>query len=235
MLSANKMLLAWILGVLIPLMSIGLYLHFQEEAEIKVKQEALAREGERQARIAAERQAEQQKQARIAAEHKAAEEAKAAHLRAISFVDQGGGVLKDSQTELEWTQSDNGRDIYWNEATNYCASLSGHWRLPSIAELGAICRTYEGGTDKCEVSPLFRLTGDKFWSGDQEYRSLAWYVKRNVVGGFSEPIVGLFGISARALCVSNNGVTSPSADVNDAPLSNNKGSIFNTPGVRWTH
>lgn len=48
----------------------------------------------------------------------------------------------DPATGQMWTARDNGRDVNWNEATNYCANLNlggySNWRLPRIEELQGI-------------------------------------------------------------------------------------------------
>ena len=52
------------------------------------------------------------------------------------------GTWTDPATGLMWTARDNGSDVSWNEAINYCASLTlgGYaiWRLPTINELAGI-------------------------------------------------------------------------------------------------
>lgn len=49
---------------------------------------------------------------------------------------------KDPATGLMWTKKDNGVDVTWQEATNYCQNLQtggqSDWRLPTINELQGI-------------------------------------------------------------------------------------------------
>ena len=54
------------------------------------------------------------------------------------MIDQGGGVLKQVATGLEWTQSDNGADINWNTAGAFCAARGSGWLLPSVADLQSV-------------------------------------------------------------------------------------------------
>lgn len=128
----------------------------------------------------------------------------------IGFFDLGGGVLKDSQTGLKWTQSDNGSNINWYGARNFCANLNGGWRLPSTNELQGIydpsglvsssCGTYQGRNLTCKVSPLFRLTSPAIWSGVLNGSSEALFV--SLYGGqqFSAHL-GSDGGHGRVLCV----------------------------------
>jgi hypothetical protein len=101
------------------------------------------------------------------------------------FIDLGNGVLEDTKTGLEWTQSDNGSAITWNDAKGYCESKTGGWRLPNVDELAAIYSEGEkrGDTTQCagytcKVSPLFHLSAYWHWSGTRvdESGSDAWYV-----------------------------------------------------------
>lgn len=128
----------------------------------------------------------------------------------VGFYDLGGGVLKDSQTGLKWTQSDNGSNINWYGARNYCANLNGGWRLPSTDELQGIydpsglvsssCGTYQGRNLTCKVSPLFRLTSPAIWSGVLNGSSEALFV--SLYGGqqFSARLDSDGG-HGRVLCV----------------------------------
>jgi hypothetical protein len=55
------------------------------------------------------------------------------------FVNNGNGTVTDTQTGLMWADRDNGSDINWSDAYNYCSGynqggVSG-WRMPTINEL----------------------------------------------------------------------------------------------------
>ncbi len=100
------------------------------------------------------------------------------------LMDAKGGVLIQPVTGLEWTQSDNGRDIDWRGASNWCDSLSAGWRLPSVDELSSVYDlkgtvTTDCGENICKVSPLFHLTGPMFWSSDGKVSSEEWSVSLN--------------------------------------------------------
>lgn len=89
---------------------------------------------------------------------------------------QRGDVILDNDTGLEWTKQDNGKDIDWKSAKEYCADRSGGWRLPTVLELDKIIDKNEGsnrcqekygqGPTKCRVSVLFMLTSAGFWTSE---------------------------------------------------------------------
>jgi hypothetical protein len=70
---------------------------------------------------------------------------------------------------LQWAESDNGSDINWSEATSYCASKGGGWRLPTVAELQDSYKTGQTtpcGSFTCKVASNSRLTGPWIWSNE---------------------------------------------------------------------
>jgi formylglycine-generating enzyme required for sulfatase activity len=79
----------------------------------------------------------------------------------------------------EWADSDNGSDINWNEATQYCASKGSGWRLPTVAELQASYRSGQStpcGSYQCKVASKSRLTGPAFWTNERDDSTEAWAV-----------------------------------------------------------
>jgi uncharacterized caspase-like protein/formylglycine-generating enzyme required for sulfatase activity len=87
--------------------------------------------------------------------------------------------------DLEWAESDNGADINWHEAKQYCADKGSGWRLPSMAELQENYQTGQPtpcgtvllfGTYTCKVASKSRLTGPVFWSNEPNGSSEAWYM-----------------------------------------------------------
>lgn len=120
------------------------------------------------------------------------------------------GALRQCSTGLEWTQSDSGRDIDWNEAVNFCQSKDGGWGLPTVAQLqslykrelkGQVCWTDEGQAFQCKVSDKFRLTGTYFWSSERERKNSTEALVVDLSGGdkYAGSIDG--GSYKRALCV----------------------------------
>jgi hypothetical protein len=57
-------------------------------------------------------------------------------------VEQSASVWTDPATGLLWTKQDNGSNVNWNAARNYCAGLTlggySGWRLPEIDQLQQI-------------------------------------------------------------------------------------------------
>jgi hypothetical protein len=154
-----------------------------EQAREREREAEQAREREREAERAREREAEKQRN---------------------PIVDESGGVLRDTRTGLLWSQSDNGSDISWDDASRYCSGKGGRYRLPTSSELQGIYGTGGGektqcGSHRCDVSPRFRLTSFWLWSSEKNGSSQAWFV--NLGNGRRVSIVAGFAYNNRALCV----------------------------------
>jgi polyisoprenoid-binding protein YceI len=119
-------------------------------------------------------------------------------------------VLQDTRTGLEWTRADNGYDIDWTHAKEFCAHLPGKWRLPTIDQLAAVYeRSMAAGTScgpsRCGISGPFRLSAEWFWSADavgndgSDGAELAWGL--GMVNGARTKSVQYAGDGSRALCV----------------------------------
>ncbi len=82
---------------------------------------------------------------------------------------QTRGFWTDPSTGLMWAGKDNGRDVSWNKAMNYCRDLrmAGYsdWRLANMAEL-------QGIYDKTANAPGLAGSGNR--------RSVTWHVKGNL-------------------------------------------------------
>jgi hypothetical protein len=175
-------------------------LRIQLAAAVGRKQEAQKAEAERA-----------QEAQKAGAERAAKERAKQAlqALQALQARWRGAGdVVIDTVTGLEWTQSDNGRDINWTDAQAYCQGKGGGWGLPTVEQLqslydsrleGKVCWRYEGQSYKCKVSDHFALTGRIFWSSERNGSSEAWNVNLGN-GERASYHIGL-DLNVRALCV----------------------------------
>jgi hypothetical protein len=132
-----------------------------------------------------------------------------------------GGVWADPATSLMWAGKDNGKDVSWKGAVEYCRNLRlkgySDWRLATRAELGAIYdrNANASGLSGSGKDNLFTyhvkgglfLTGDE-WSSERRYddrgrpNGYAWYFdfnegrSDNDPTGWPYPFVG-----RRALCV----------------------------------
>jgi tetratricopeptide (TPR) repeat protein len=135
-------------------------------------------------------------------------EQEAKHPR-VRFVSSDDGIVKDKKTGLEWSQSDNGFAVRGKDAKRYCENKRDGWRLPSVDELegiddkGGIGAT-QCGSEICQISPLFHLTGYYFWSDTQNGTSLfgakAWLYYFND-GHRGSLLWSVISTDARALCV----------------------------------
>jgi hypothetical protein len=127
----------------------------------------------------------------------------------------------DPDTGLMWTIKDNGSDVNWNQARDYCSKLqlAGYkdWRLPTIEELQGIYDPSvsveavfdQGSMHGARVKGNLRLTGWD-WSSSQFSRDGSGLARvYNFVrlvdqepGSF--PVSG-FSFNMRALCVRRSG------------------------------
>ncbi|MDP1732867.1 MAG: SUMF1/EgtB/PvdO family nonheme iron enzyme [Sulfuritalea sp.] len=117
------------------------------------------------------------------------------------------GIVRPETTRgLDWAESDNGADINWHEAKQYCANKGSGWRLPSVAELQS---NYNSGQPtscgilyRCRVASKSNLTGQLFWSNEPNGPSQAWNVYLgDGTGDRSTDMMDSRGRGKRALCV----------------------------------
>jgi polyisoprenoid-binding protein YceI len=134
-------------------------------------------------------------------------------------------VVQDTLTRLEWTRADNGYDIDWTHAKQFCNHLPGKWRLPTIDELAAIYESSKAagarcGASRCGISGPFRLSAEWFWSADavgndgSDGAELAWGFL--MVNGARTKSVQYAGDGSRALCVR---VSAPAKQIQPAEQS----------------
>jgi len=126
------------------------------------------------------------------------------------------GTWTDPATGLMWQKRDNGSDVNWQQATNYCQNLSlgGYtgWRLPGIDELQAIYDPnrsepdWQDGKDglKYHVKGQLQLSNSTERSNTQANASGAAWTFNFVEGKrYSDytPASAAFGIAVNVLCV----------------------------------
>lgn len=185
----------------------------QAAAEQQRQQQAAAAEQLRQQQAASAPAAEQQRQQQAAAEA-AAEQLRQQQAASQAAAEQqrrqeeASPTWTDPATGLMWTRKDNGSNVTWQQAMDYCQrlQLAGHgdWRLATIDELQGI---YDG---------RFRGSGDYIkgnldtsaaeWSSSQNASGLAEYLIFFAPGG-PIPEFRELGSSegTRALCVRRSG------------------------------
>ncbi len=62
--------------------------------------------------------------------------------QAARLVNNNDGTVTDTQTGLMWADHDNGSNINWSNAKNYCEGYNGGgksgWRMPTLDELRSL-------------------------------------------------------------------------------------------------
>lgn len=134
--------------------------------------------------------------------------------------DRERGVWIDP-SGLMWTAKDNGKNVSWKGAVNYCRDLRlagySNWRLATLAELGAIfdrnanapglAGPGKKSPDTWHVKGNLFLTGNE-WSSERRYddrghpSGYEWYFDFNEGSSNNEPSGWPYSSSfMRALCV----------------------------------
>ena len=118
----------------------------------------------------------------------------------------------DPATGLMWARKDNGSDVNWNQASDYCSKLQlagyNDWRLPTIEELQGIYdpsvslrAMWDAGVAYVHVKGNLKLSG-WIWSSSQGghpgFASVFAFTHEEPGGGFPR---GGFNYNTRALCV----------------------------------
>ena len=112
---------------------------------------------------------------------------------------------KDSATGLTWAIKDNGDDVNWNQAREYCSTsrLGGYsdWRLPTIDDLEAL---YDSRlTKEYKAKGPIDLSASCVWSGTTNDSGEVWSFCFSY-GGRSPVTIG-HGSRGRALCMRGSG------------------------------
>jgi hypothetical protein len=146
----------------------------------------LKREADLRAEAAARQRLERDRQAVIEEELRKQREMQTACAAAKGgLIQVSSGVLKQCDSGLEWTQSDNGGDISWSGANTHCQSKGASWRLPTVAELqsiykpelpGKVCWSALFVVHLCNVSERFDLSSSHMWTSELASASEAWGV-----------------------------------------------------------
>jgi hypothetical protein len=114
-------------------------------------------------------------------------------------------VVQQGGSQLNWTQSDNGHDIAWEDARRWCEKRGHGWRLPTPSELLAIFQAGKGttacGKHRCRVADMLHLTSASFWTSGREDTFSAWSVFMESGVQYSLDIAE--SRDQRALCVRN--------------------------------
>jgi tetratricopeptide (TPR) repeat protein len=89
------------------------------------------------------------------------------------FCKYANGTVLDTETNLMWAAKDNGRDVTWQEAKEYCENYRGggytDWRMPTQDELAGLYDKNKGYRAKqamytVHLTELIELTTSSPWS-----------------------------------------------------------------------
>ena len=94
----------------------------------------------------------------------------AAIARDGTFIAYDNGTVKDTKTGLMWASKDNGEDINWKDAKQYCESYRGggytDWRMPTIDELAGIYNRRKKNQHGYRVTNLIEITSCCPWASE---------------------------------------------------------------------
>lgn len=90
------------------------------------------------------------------------------------FIAYKDGTVLDTKTKLMWAAKDNGGDVSWPVARNYCENYRGggymDWRLPKYGELKSLYDTDKTYKTDCgsevHLTELIHLSCRMYWSAD---------------------------------------------------------------------
>jgi formylglycine-generating enzyme required for sulfatase activity len=115
------------------------------------------------------------------------------------------GSYLQEKTGLIWARKDNGADLDWYEAGEYCRNLEvadwADWRMPTIEEFESLHDRRSAA--KYKLTPAIRLTGCCPWSQSRSGDSSAWNFSFRYRKRFSGSLN--YSYELRALCVRTAG------------------------------
>lgn len=114
-----------------------------------------------------------------------------------SYTDNGDGTVTDNVTTLVWQQANQGFDLTWDEAVNFCsANLAGlpgdGWRLPTDFELMGIAN-YNTTVPAIDSTVFYETLAWGYWTSSEVANAVstkAWYVSFNDGGLYVNDKVG---------------------------------------------
>ncbi|MDM8535907.1 caspase family protein [Desulfobacterales bacterium HSG17] len=86
------------------------------------------------------------------------------------FIANGDGTVLDTATGLMWAEKDNGEDIDWKKAKEYCNNFQGagytDWRMPTLDELEQIYEKDKKNKHGYHVTKLIGITACCPWQSE---------------------------------------------------------------------
>jgi serine/threonine-protein kinase PpkA len=122
--------------------------------------------------------------------------------RFIAMVD---GNVRDRWLDLVWSASDNGADVDWLDAREYCYGRGDGWAPPSFAQLDELydatgASTQICGKARCQVTPLIKLSASRVWTGEGSGDDLRAVIV-DLSNGTRSDYAQINPFGQRALCV----------------------------------
>lgn len=95
------------------------------------------------------------------------------------FVTYSNGTVQDTQTNLMWAAKDNGSDINWSNAKEYCENYRGggytDWRMPTQDELADLYDPSVKGKSIFSLTNLITLTNCCPWASETRGSDAAYF------------------------------------------------------------
>ncbi len=123
------------------------------------------------------------------------------------FIAHDNGTVLDTRTNLLWASGDNGSNISWSNAKNFCENYRGgghtDWRMPTQEELAGLydaAKTYTSDCgDDVHLTELIRLTCSALWASEAQGSNAAAFRFRDGQRGWA-PQSGIRGLRALPVC-----------------------------------
>ena len=121
------------------------------------------------------------------------------------FIAYDNGTVLDTKTNLMWAERDNGSNINWANAKNYCENYRGggytDWRMPTQDELAGLydeSKSYKSCGQVVRLTELIHLTCTAPWTPETRGSDAAyfyfptgerlWILQSNDYGGRALPV-----------------------------------------------
>lgn len=112
------------------------------------------------------------------------------------FIAYSNGTVMDTFTGLMWANIDNGEDINWYDAKEYCENYIGgwhtDWRMPTLDEMAEIYNTGQEYEQECcldcskvKTPQFIKLSCCCLWSCESDGSGAAHFVFRNGFRGWN--------------------------------------------------
>ena len=99
------------------------------------------------------------------------------------FIAYSDGTVVDTSTGLTWAAKDNGRDVNWQEANEYCENYRGggptDWRMPTLDELAGIYNKSKKNRRGYRVTELIDISACCPWASETDGSGAANFSFRN--------------------------------------------------------